>query len=141
MSENKAVGCQGEEAASRYLEGLGYRILARNACAHGIRSALANAPGATQTARAKAPGKIISELDIVAQDGDVVVFVEVKTRRSLRCGAPLESITPHKMNQLRLAAAYYVRQNDLEGYAMRFDAISVLRQPEGWLLRHVKDIR
>ena len=126
---SKMVGKQGEEAASRFLEGLGYRILDRNVLAHGAGNI-----------RLQKPGKIISELDIVAQQEDILVFVEVKTRRSLRCGTPLESITPRKVNQLRLAAECYIRQHCLEGWAMRIDAISVTLQPEGWTLRHIKGI-
>src|SRR5277367_6039730 len=77
------LGRRGERAAEKYLRRNGFRIVARNYRAAG------------------------AEIDIVAMDGDVLVFVEVKTRRSPDASAPEEAVDEHKQKQLRRAAEIF----------------------------------
>ena len=78
---NKAVGGLGEDFAVYYLESCGYRIIERN-----FRCRL-------------------GEIDLIAQDGKTLVFVEVKTRRSRRYGSPQEAVTTAKQAKLRTVAS------------------------------------
>ncbi len=68
-----------------------------------------------------------AEVDIVAQDGDVTVFVEVKSRRSLKKGWPGESVNAAKQRKIRLGALHYLKKMKLAGNArIRFDVIEIL---------------
>jgi putative endonuclease len=83
----RGIGVIGEQMAVRHLEAAGMVVLDRNwRCAE---------------------GGLRGEIDIVARDGDVLVFCEVKARRGEAAGHPLEAITPRKVAQLRrLAGAW-----------------------------------
>ncbi|HWA97719.1 MAG TPA: YraN family protein [Pirellulales bacterium] len=112
----KPLGARGEDAATKYLRRLRYRIIAR-----GVRNQL-------------------GEIDIVARDGRTIVFVEVKTRASTDHGHPSEMVTPDKQRRLtRLAVAFLKRYRLLEQPA-RFDIVAVTwpadaRQPR---IDHIK---
>ena len=67
----------------------------------------------------------VGELDIVARDGETVVFVEVKTRGSASCGTPAEAVTAVKRRKLALMAADYVVRRRLERSPCRFDVVAV----------------
>jgi len=95
------LGLHGEEEATRHLTKLGYTILARR-----FRSRL-------------------GEIDLVAEDDGTLVFVEVKTRRSLSCGPPEESVTPHKQRRLILMAETFIAARGLHGRDCRFDVVAV----------------
>lgn len=101
----KDIGAAGEKAACKYLKKNGYKVLACNyQCA---------------------AGKIIGEIDIIAQKDDVVSFVEVKTRKSEEYGLPCEFVTKSKQQRLIKAAYTYIMEHDLnESYS--FDVIEVL---------------
>ncbi|WP_027350884.1 YraN family protein [Halotalea alkalilenta] len=64
------------------------------------------------------------EIDLVMRDGDVLVFVEVRHRRSTRFGSALESVTETKRRRLRLAARVYLQRNRLS-CACRFDVVGI----------------
>jgi putative endonuclease len=98
---NQTVGRRGEKLAERYLRRRGYRIVARNFRAAG------------------------AEIDLVAMDGDTVVFVEVKTRRAVGAGAPEDSVTEHKQRQLRRAAEIFSARYRAHDRPMRFDVIAI----------------
>lgn len=98
----RQTGNAGEERAARFLQQLGYRILARNFAAAG------------------------GELDIVAQDRKTLVFVEVKTRSSRAFGGPLAAVTPAKQKRLLLAAVQYLKANPAKFDSIRFDVVGVL---------------
>lgn len=97
---NKDLGQLGENLAEKYLEEKGYRTLARN-----FRTRF-------------------GEIDLVMQDGEYLVFVEVKTRRSLACGEPHEAIDARKQAQLLKMAEKYLAKNPVET-DLRFDGVSV----------------
>ena len=103
--ESRRRGLGGEELAARYLEGKGYRITARRwRCRFG-------------------------ELDIVAERGGFLCFVEVKLRRSARYGSGAEYVDRRKQEKLRTAAELYL-QSFPTGLQPRFDVIEVL-SPNG----------
>jgi putative endonuclease len=114
----RALGRLGEDLAARHLEGRGFAIVDRNArTRHG-------------------------EIDLIAFDGAVLAFVEVKTRRaSSRPGAaapvPLEGLRPAQRARLRrLAAAWLAgRSTPIRARDLRFDAIGVLVDAQGRLQR------
>jgi putative endonuclease len=102
-----AVGAYGERVALSLLTGQGMVLLDRNwRCPSG-------------------------ELDIVLRDGPVVVFCEVKTRRSRRFGTPIEAVDPAKVQRLRRAAAQWLAASRERPREVRFDVVSVLPQRRG----------
>jgi len=66
------------------------------------------------------------EIDIIAQDKDVICFVEVKARHSLDLGAPEEAVFPRKQKQISKAAIHYLKMNKLLEQAARFDVLALL---------------
>ncbi len=66
-----------------------------------------------------------NEIDIVAEHDGMLVFVEVRTRRSIRLGKPEESITPHKQCQMLTAAQNYLTANDCWHRNWRIDVVAV----------------
>lgn len=107
MRATRVLGQIGEDLATKYLEGLGWAVLDRNWRIHGVGER--------------------GEVDIVAYDpgANAVVIVEVKTRRSLRAGHPVESITPQKLARLRRLAGLWCSQNHPKAAALRIDVIAV----------------
>ena len=95
------LGRRGERAAEKYLRRIGYRIVERNFRAAG------------------------AEIDLVAMDGDVLVFVEVKTRQSRAAGAPEEAVDARKQARMRRAAEAFARRYRADEVEMRFDIIAV----------------
>ena len=103
----KLLGDKGERLAASFLRGLGYKILARQQ-------------------RNK-----LGEIDLVARDGDCIVFVEVKTRRSTAAGHPAEAVTTSKQQKLTNAALIWMKKQKLLGHACRFDVIAILTGEDG----------
>jgi putative endonuclease len=98
----KLLGNRGERAAIRFLRKQGYRILHRQ-----YRNR-------------------IGEIDIVAKDGNGIVFVEVKTRTSVAAGNPVEAVTLSKQKQLTKLALSYLKRYGLLEHAARFDVIAIV---------------
>ncbi|HUN65692.1 MAG TPA: YraN family protein [Bacteroidota bacterium] len=96
-----SLGRKGETIAVDYLRKKGYRIVGQN----------------YRFGR--------GEIDIVALLEGTLVFVEVKTRRTARFGAPEEAVTPKKQNQIRKTAEGYLFEHDLDDQSCRFDVIAV----------------
>ena len=110
----RALGAAGEAAAARHLERRGCRILEAN-----VRCRL-------------------GEIDLVALDKGVVVFVEVKSNRGGRYGAPEEMVTPAKQRRLARLAVWYLQRRSWLGCPARFDVVAVDWDPEGAaLVRHI----
>jgi putative endonuclease len=118
LPRSAVVGAWGEERASSFLKTEGYTVLGRN-----VRM------------------NRHDEIDIVARKGDVLVFVEVKTRRREEFGRPLMSVDREKRHALNRAAAAYLRKARYPDLFYRFDVIEVLGQPEEGepLIRHLDD--
>lgn len=97
----KEFGKAAEEDAANYLSEKGYKILERN-----FRSRF-------------------GEIDIIAKDGVVTVFVEVKARRNDNKGTSLSAVTPSKQRKISLTALYYMKANNILGQRARFDVVAV----------------
>ncbi len=97
----KQIGNKAEDAATRYLQGLGHEILARN-----WRNRLC-------------------EIDIISTKDDRIYFSEVKYRRSEREGGGLEAITPRKLKQMKFAAQYYLTVNNFDNIDASLAVISI----------------
>ncbi len=95
------LGRRGERAAEKHLRRSGYRIVARNYRAAG------------------------AEIDLVAMDGETLVFVEVKTRRRLEAGTPEEAVDERKQKRMRRAAEIFATRYRADDITMRFDIIAV----------------
>jgi putative endonuclease len=102
MDHRQSLGQRGEDLACAELEKLGYVIVDRR-----FRTRC-------------------GELDIVARDAGVLVFVEVKARSGSNFGTPLESVTWQKRQRLSQMAASYLCLKRLTSVACRFDVVSVL---------------
>ena len=75
------------------------------------------------------------EIDIVAKHEDSLVFIEVRTKKSLEFGSPEESITPAKMEKLRATAARYLQAHDNLPLLWRIDVVAVELSQKGKLSR------
>lgn len=107
MRAKDALGRYGEDVAARHLQAAGLTVVERNwRCRDG-------------------------EIDIVARQGEILVFCEVKTRSGPAFGMPAEAVTPVKAARIRRLAGRYLAERR-PGYGeLRFDVVSVLRQPRG----------
>ncbi len=82
------------------------------------------------------------EIDLIAQDGDVLAFVEVKARRGTQYGAPEEAVTPRKQLQLvRLAESFISREEAFAGRDWRIDVVAIELDRTGKVVRinHIKN--
>ena len=112
-----ALGRFGEGLAADYLAAQGFRVLARNwRCS-------------------------VGEVDIVATDGDTLVICEVKTRRGLDFGHPLEAVTPAKQDRLLRLAVEYRKHTGHPPARLRVDVVGVL-VPRGGrpTIEHVRGV-
>jgi len=104
-SRYRLLGRRGERAAKRFLKRRGYKVVARNwRCRLG-------------------------EIDLVAMDESMLVFVEVKTRRQDAASLPEDAITHDKKRRLRNLAQAFMTQYDLGHLRHRFDVIAVTVRP------------
>ncbi len=78
------------------------------------------------------------EIDIIAKDREFLIFVEVKTRSSMRGGLPELAVKSGKQKSIMRAANHYVRQNGLK-QEVRFDVISIVATPSTLKLSHIKN--
>ena len=75
------------------------------------------------------------EIDLIVQDGEFTVFVEVKTRRSLRFGLPQAAVTLQKQRQISKVALAYLQSHNLLDAPCRFDVIAIHLSPQLELLK------
>ncbi len=107
MHDRRALGNRGEELATAFLQEQGYHILVRN-----YRSPY-------------------GEVDLIARHEGYLVFIEVKTRRTDRFGAPEEAVHPAKQEKLRTLAEYYLQEQGLAEAWVRFDVVAVRLTAQG----------
>lgn len=100
-SKSKELGNIAEKTAAEYLEKQGLKIKELN---HRNK---------------------IGEIDIIAQDGDIYVFVEVKAKTSNRLGGPADMVGYKKQEKLKKLARYYFFQNELEELDYRIDVVAL----------------
>lgn len=114
--QRRSIGGSGEDIAAAFLQDLGYVIVTRNY------------------------RKRFGEIDIIAEEGDTLVFVEVKTRSSSAFGSPFEAVDARKQRRMAKAALDYLSSRKLHGRAARFDVVAVrLRPPAGPQIEHVRN--
>lgn len=107
MEPRKQMGITGETVALEYLQKRGYRLVRRNfVCKAG-------------------------EIDLIMHKDDMLVFVEVRSRKSNLYGEPSETVNRKKQDKIRKTAAYFLYTNpSFERYYCRFDVISIVWQED-----------
>jgi putative endonuclease len=114
MDDGRSLALEGERLAAEHLARAGYRIVGRNVRAGGV------------------------EIDVVAERPGLVVFVEVKARRTRGFGAPEEAVDPAKCARLVRGARAWLHEHAPPGVRVRFDVIAVEPDTGGRLrVRHL----
>ncbi len=109
------TGKLGEMLAKRYLSDKGYKITESNyRCSYG-------------------------EIDIIAENGNKIVFIEVKYRQSLTYGYPREAVTKRKQEKLRKTAEHYIMQKQCFDFDYGFDVIEILRTNSRLEIEHIEN--
>lgn len=101
-TNHRASGASAEDLAAEFLRAKGMTIVKRNF--HFGR---------------------VGEIDIIAEDGEILVFVEVKARASMMYGSPEEAITPSKQRAIRKVAEGYLYTHGITNRECRFDVIAI----------------
>ena len=105
--DTRTRGREAEALAEAHLTGLGWRVLARN---HATRR---------------------GEVDLICQEGEVICFVEVRSRSGEAQGSPLETVSPAKARRVVAAATDWAWQHGKLDAALRFDVVGVVPGPAG----------
>ncbi len=108
---SRALGAEAAARAAAFLSRKGYRVVDRNWTCRG------------------------GEIDLVCEDGDTLVFVEVRARTDPRHGTPLETVRDDKRRRLVRAAELYIAEKQLWDRSCRFDVVALA----GELVEHVED--
>jgi putative endonuclease len=112
---SRELGTRGEDIAIEHLESLGFYVVSRN-----FRTRF-------------------GEIDLIARDGDTIVFVEVKARRSRQFGRAVEQITKGKQRKIVKTAGEYLRRSGSLESCVRFDVLAIDILPGGEVrIEHVK---
>lgn len=111
----KKLGNTGENLAANFLENHGYKILEKN---YRIRTA---------------------EIDIIAESGGVIVFVEVKTRSNIRHGLPAEAVNFRKQKKIIEAASVFLQDEKYCNCACRFDVIEIISEGKFFRVNHIEN--
>ena len=111
----QALGKEGERVAERFLKGKGYKLVERNyRCAGG-------------------------EIDLIALDKRVIVFVEVKTRTGHGFGTPFEAVEFRKQQKMIHAAQYFLAQRKLQQRDARFDVVGISWPGREPVVEHIEN--
>ncbi len=114
--EKKSLGAKGEAIAGEYLKKKGYKILAQNYRCY------------------------LGEIDLIAQKGDALTFIEVKLRTSLDYGFPQESVVHRKQVRIRRVATYYLKEQNLwDRVDCHFDVLAIYTEKKKIMVEHIKD--
>ena len=111
---SQKLGREGEAAARQYLEQNGYQVLETN-WRH-----------------------LKYEIDIIAQNGDTIVFIEVKTRSTDEFGEPETFVSPRQQRFLVTAADFYIQEREIELNA-RFDILALLPNNASFIIKHIPE--
>ncbi len=106
LNEQQKYGKKNESFAAGHLSRLGYEILELN-----FRTKL-------------------GEIDIIAKDGDTIVFVEVKSRSSYNYGSPKQAVTAKKQKKISMVALYYLKTANQLNAKARFDVVSIMKKKD-----------
>ena len=113
------TGARGESLAVKALKKSGYKIVERNYCCK------------------------LGEIDIIAREAGVTVFVEVKTRRTDQFGDPKLAVTPKKQRKISMVALDYLKRTEQIGKSARFDVVAIRLmpgQPDIEIIRNAFDL-
>lgn len=118
MMNRRELGEWGERKALEYLKANHYEIIETN-----FRS-------------------FLGEIDLIVSDGEYLVFVEVKTRKSKNFGTPQEAVDFRKQQKIRRIASIYLAENDYSKLKIRFDVIAICvdRENGKGRLRHFENV-
>ncbi len=114
MAAHNTLGKEGEKLAIEFLQKQGYTILETNY------------------------RYLKAEIDIIAQQGDNIIVVEVKTRSTPDFGDPQDFVKPKQIQLLVKAIDHYVVENDLD-VEVRFDVIAIIKNKLGTNIEHLED--
>lgn len=107
----KFLGRLGENKACEFLKNLGYKILDKNFKTH------------------------VGEIDVIAKDGEEIVFIEVKTRSQEAFGSPAEAVGELKQQKYFKVAEQYLIKNKFTASPVRFDVVEI----QNGQINHIKD--
>lgn len=113
MKNTKELGKTGEDRAVNFLRQKGFSIIKTNY---------------------RTPD---GEIDIIAQDGDILVFVEVKLRRSLSFGGPEAAVNPEKQKKIRRIARQFISHYQLFDRDCRFDIVALLYEGKAVQVKYI----
>lgn len=117
MNYKNVLGKEGEAVVYNYLKNKGYKILEINY------------------------KNVIGEIDIIALHNSTYVFIEVKTRSSLKFGSPKEAINSYKINKIKTVATSYLKHKRLlDKVSVRFDCIEILGNKLNYEINHLENI-
>ncbi len=112
MTTTTRFGQKGEDLALDYLQKKGYHFITRNfRRTHG-------------------------EIDLIMEDGNTLVFVEVKSRTNRRYGEPKEAVTPFKQQHIKYTAKSFLYAHRITDKSIRFDVVEVMKREDGNVLFH-----
>jgi putative endonuclease len=114
-SQKQILGVEGERIAEGYLKKKGFTLLERNY---------------------RCP---VGELDLIALDRRVIVFVEVKTRSDDRFGVPLESVHRRKQQKMIKAALFFLAQRRFQDRETRFDVVGITFEDRKPKVEHIQN--
>ncbi len=116
MYQNKEIGRRGENIACEYLIRIGLLVVCKNFyCRFG-------------------------EIDIIAKDGEELVFIEVKTRTNNKYGNPSDSVDYNKRNHLHRAIEYFIYTKNIKNINIRVDVIEVYLKSNKVRVNHIKNV-
>ena len=115
LNQRQKFGEKGEALAAKYLKKNGYKIIEQN-----YRTPL-------------------GEIDIIAKEKNTIVFVEVKSRRSIRFGSPKWAVTPNKQRKISMVALHYLKTTKQTKDKARFDVVSIISNKDNPQIEIVKN--
>ncbi len=113
MKKKQELGKSGEDRAVNFLQQKGFSVIKKNY---------------------RTPD---GEIDIIAQDGDTIVFVEVKSRRSLSYGAPEAAVDSMKKNQIKKIANQFISHYQLFDRDCRFDIVALYYEGQAVQIKYI----
>lgn len=113
---NRDLGNWGENKAEEYLRKHEYEIIAKNFYSY------------------------YGEIDIIAKDKNELIFCEVKTRRNIQYGMPIDAVNKYKQKHIYLTAKYYLYKNHIKNTFIRFDIIEVYLINHITKINHIKNV-
>lgn len=116
LDARRIFGNKSEDLAAKYLKNLGLKILERQF-------------------KTK-----IGEIDLIAKDGDEIVFVEVKARKSNEFGYPEESVTPKKLEKIARVGEQYLLMKKLEQSPFRIDVVAIEQKEKQKIITYYKGV-